>query len=159
MHIRLEKNHRLLLSISILIFPFTFLGQNPSARFFLCILLFISPLKQLKALLVTYHHHLIDEEGCDKTLFLVRMYWFFSTSERIDILWLVFRAEICINYPYNINHTPSQENLMDSDKKYFLLSQSYLSDTLEEDFIVTIFRSYKMFLCYLVKIEIITKES
>ena len=44
------------LSISILIFPFTFLGQNPSGQLFLCILRFISPLKQLKALLITYHH-------------------------------------------------------------------------------------------------------
>ena len=48
---------RYFLSISILIFPFTFLGQNPSDQLFLCILRFIYPLKQLKALLITYHHH------------------------------------------------------------------------------------------------------
>ena len=41
------------LSFSILIFPFTFLGQNPSSQLFLCTLHFISPLKQLKALLIT----------------------------------------------------------------------------------------------------------
>ena len=37
----------------LLIFPFTFLGRNPSSQLFLCTLHFISPLKQLKALLIT----------------------------------------------------------------------------------------------------------
>ena len=41
------------LSFSILIFPFTFLGRNPSSQLFLCTLHFISPLKQLKVLLIT----------------------------------------------------------------------------------------------------------
>ena len=49
----LRKTIGYFLSFSILIFPFTFLGQNPSSQLFLCTLHFISPLKQLKALLIT----------------------------------------------------------------------------------------------------------
>ena len=50
---RLEKNHRLLSIFFYFNFSFTFLGRNPSSQLFLCTLHLISPLKQLKALLIT----------------------------------------------------------------------------------------------------------
>ena len=49
----LRKTICYFLSFSILIFPFTFLGPNPSSQLFLCTLHFISALKQLKVLLIT----------------------------------------------------------------------------------------------------------
>ena len=81
----LRKTISYFLSFCILIFPFSFLGQNPSSQLFLCTLHFISPLEQLKQALLIISYVILKK---------LRLQYYLSIACNKDTKFIIDRVSV-----------------------------------------------------------------